>query len=127
MSEAWLEDLAPFDTDWNKGFLETVPWLIVIFRRIYEIERGEKRNNYYVNESVGIATGMLLTAIHQAGLVALTHTPSPMNFLARILMRPTNERAYLLIPVGYPAKDAKVPNLSRKPLEEVAHFFEAGA
>ncbi len=124
MSESWLEDLQPFGTDWHKPFLETVPWLIIVFRRIYETEGGEKKNNYYVNESVGLATGMLLTAIHQAGLVSLTHTPSPLKFLQKILNRPDNERPFLLIPVGYPAEGAEVPDLQRKSLDEVAVFFE---
>lgn len=99
MSEEWLRDLATFGTDWHKPFLETAPWLIIVFRRIYEFgEGGKKENNYYVNESVGIATGFLLTAIHQAGLVALTHTPSPMDFLTKLLGRPANEKPFLLIP-----------------------------
>ncbi|MEZ4825760.1 MAG: nitroreductase family protein [Bacteroidia bacterium] len=123
MSEEWLEDLQPFGTNWEKPFLEIAPWLIVVFRRAYEVENGEKHNNYYVQESVGLATGFLLTAIHHAGLVALTHTPSPMNFLTEILGRPENERPYLLIPVGYPAADATVPALIRKPLEAVAKFY----
>jgi nitroreductase len=123
MSETWLEDLRPFDTDWHKPFLEIAPWLIVVFRRIYELVDGEKRNNYYVNESVGLASGFLLTAIHNAGLVALTHTPSPMNFLANILKRPENERPFLLIPVGYPAEDATVPKLDRKPLQAISAFY----
>jgi len=124
MSDKWLEDLKVFGTDWHKPFLETAPWLIVIFRKIYDLQEGEKHNNYYVNESVGIATGMLLTAIHFAGMVALTHTPSPMKFLGEILNRPQNERPYLLIPVGYPAEDVKVPVIERKTLEEVAVFFD---
>ena len=124
MTEEWLEDLAPLGTDWQKPFLETAPWLIVVFRRIYEFDKaGKKKNNYYVNESVGLATGFLLTAIHQAGLVALTHTPSPMNFLIDILKRPSNEKPFLLIPVGYPAPDAKVPDLNRKPLNDIAEFY----
>ncbi|MEO0470289.1 MAG: nitroreductase family protein, partial [Bacteroidota bacterium] len=118
MSDEWLADLEAFQTDWNKPFLEIAPWLIVVCRRIYEMEEGEKKNNYYVNESVGLATGFLLQAIHQAGLVALTHTPSPMNFLTKLLGRPANERPYLLIPVGYPAEDAAVPALTRKSLDE---------
>jgi iodotyrosine deiodinase len=123
MSDRWLDDLRPFGTDWPKPFLETVPWLIVVFRRPYELHEQEKRNNYYVNESVGLATGFLLAAIHHAGLVALTHTPSPMNFLTEVLDRPSHERPYLLIPVGYPAEDAQVPELKRKPLEEVSVFY----
>ena len=124
MSDAWLADLQAFGTDWHKPFLETAPWLIVAFKRAYELTAdGERAKNYYVNESVGLACGFLLTAIHRAGLVALTHTPSPMNFLERVLQRPANERAFLLIPVGYPAEDAVVPVLRRKSLDEVAVFY----
>lgn len=120
MGEEWLEDLKPMGTDWHKPFLETAPWLIVVFRKIYETDQtGKKRNNYYVTESVGLASGMLLMAIHYAGLSALTHTPSPMNFLKDVLKRPDNERPFLLIPVGYAADDAYVPDLQRKPLEEI--------
>ena len=115
MSEEWLDDLLPFATDWHKPFLELAPYLIVVFRKAYDLlPDGTQRKNYYVQESVGIACGILLAAIHHAGLVALTHTPSPMNFLQNILQRPENERPFLLIPVGYPADDAQVPNLQRK-------------
>ncbi|HQU58716.1 MAG TPA: nitroreductase family protein, partial [Saprospiraceae bacterium] len=124
MSEEWIEDLQAFGTDWHKPFLETAPYLIVVFKKAYSLEGGEKKKNYYVNESVGLATGFLLAAIHNAGLVALTHTPSPMNFLQEILGRPENERPFLLIPVGYPADDAKVPCLSRKEKDEVLVFYE---
>ncbi|MDX1906669.1 MAG: nitroreductase family protein [Bacteroidia bacterium] len=124
MSEEWLDDLKPFGTDWHKPFLESAPWLIVVFRQAYGYENGQKRSHYYVQESVGLACGMLLAAIHHAGLVALTHTPSPMNFLSEVLGRPDNERPFLLIPVGYPPADAVVPDLRRKSLEEVAVFFE---
>jgi len=124
MSEDWLEDLQPFGTDWHKEFLEIAPWLIIVFKKVYDLKDGEKSKNYYVNESVGLATGFLLSAIHEAGLVALTHTPSPMNFLIKILNRPINEKPFLLIPVGYPADNAQVPDLTRKPLEEVSIFFE---
>ncbi len=124
MSEEWLQDLAPLQTDWNKPFLEVAPYLIVVFKRAYELtSQASKKNNYYVNEWVGIACGFLLSAIHHAGLVALTHTPSPMNFLTKILNRPENERPFLLIPVGYPAKDALVPDLKRKTLDEVTVWF----
>lgn len=124
MSEEWLEDLAPLQTDWQKPFLETAPYLIVVFRRSYEIDsRGKKRQNYYVTESCGIACGFLLTAIHHAGLVALTHTPSPMNFLSKILNRPENEKPYLLIPVGYPIEECFVPDLSRKKLDEISVWY----
>ncbi|MGB1242255.1 MAG: nitroreductase family protein [Chitinophagales bacterium] len=125
MSDEWLEDLKAFDTDWNKPFIDIAPWVIVIFRKIYDVgEDGSRKTNYYVAESVGIATGFLLTAIHQAGLVALTHTPSPMNFLGKILKRPKNEKPFLLIPVGYPAENTEVPDLERKELKEVSVFFE---
>ncbi|HBH24056.1 MAG TPA: nitroreductase family protein [Cytophagales bacterium] len=125
MSDEWLEDLKAFDTDWNKPFLETVPWLIVVFSRSFEwSENGQKHQNYYVKESVGLACGMLLNAIHNSGLVALTHTPSPMNFLQEILGRPKNERPFLLIPVGYAAKEAQVPKLKRKSLEEISVWYE---
>lgn len=124
MPKAWIEDLAPLGTDWNKPFIDEAPWLIVVFKRIYENVNGEIRNNYYVSESVGLACGMLLTAIHHAGLIALTHTPSPMNFLASILNRPENERPFLLIPVGYPTDDAKVPDLRRKKLDEIRVLYD---
>lgn len=123
MSEEWLQDLAPLQTDWQKPFLETAPWLIIVFRRSFEYNNGHKHQNYYVTESVGIACGMLLTAIHRAGLVALTHTPSPMNFLAKLLARPDNEKPYLLIPVGYPAQEVFVPELPRKTLEQIAVYY----
>lgn len=124
MSDSWLDDLRQFGTDWNKPFLEVAPWLIIVFRRIYEFEEGEKKNNYYVNESVGLATGMLLTAIHHAGLASLTHTPSPLKFLQKILNRPDNERPFLLIPVGYPIEGCEVPDITRKGLDEMAVFYE---
>ncbi len=124
MSDDWLRDLAPLGTDWHKPFLEIAPWLIVVFKKAYDLEDGEQRKNYYVNESVGLATGMLLAAIHNAGLVALTHTPSPMNFLQKILKRPDNERPFLLIPVGYPAAGAQVPDLKRKTAGQVIVYFE---
>jgi len=124
MSEEWLEDLAQFGTDDKKPNLEIAPWLIVVFKKPYDVIDGVKKKNYYVSESVGLATGFLLTAIHQSGLVSLTHTPSPMNFLEKVLERPKNERAYLLIPVGYPADDAVVPDLKRKELSEVSEFYE---
>ena len=124
MSEEWLKDLAPIGTDWEKPFLETAPYLIIIFKRSYEFEtNGHKHQNYYVSESVGIACGFLLSAIHHAGLIALTHTPSPMNFLCKILNRPENEKPFLLIPVGYAADECWVPDLKRKGLEEVAVFY----
>ena len=119
MSEEWLKDLAPLGTDFNKPFLETAPYLIVVFKRMYEFENNKKHQNYYVTESCGIACGFLLTAIHDAGLVALTHTPSPMNFLSKILQRPENEKPYLLIPIGYPAEECWVPDIKRKELSEI--------
>ncbi len=104
MSERWKEDLLPLGTNDDKPFLETAPWLIIVFKKVYEIDyTGEKCNNYYVNESVGIACGFLISAIHAAGLVTLTHTPSPMNFLSKVLDRPAHERPFLLLPVGYAA------------------------
>lgn len=125
MTEEWLKDLAPLGTDWRKPFLEIAPYLIVVFKRNFEFEEnGHKHNNYYVTESVGLACGFLLTAIHHAGLVALTHTPSPMDFLTKILNRPANERPFLLIPVGYPAEEVRVPDISRKELSEVSVWFE---
>lgn len=123
MSEEWINALKPFGTDWNKPFLEIAPWLLIVFKKAYDLEDGKKSKNYYVNESVGIACGFLLTAIHNAGLVSLTHTPSPMNFLQKILKRPENERAYLVIPVGYPAAEVKVPAIDRKGKEEVLVYY----
>jgi nitroreductase len=119
MSDKWLKDLEAIGTDWNKPFLETAPYLIIVFKRAFEYIDGKKWQNYYVNESVGIACGMLINAIHNAGLITLTHTPSPMNFLTEILGRPDNERPYLLLPVGHAAKNATVPNLHRKPFSEL--------
>lgn len=125
MSEEWLKDLEPLGTDWNKEFIEIAPAIIVVTKCVYDFnENGEKLNNYYVNESVGLASGFLLNAIHNAGLVSLTHTPSPMNFLTELLERPKNERAFLLIPVGYPADNAQVPDISRKEKEEVLVYYE---
>jgi iodotyrosine deiodinase len=119
-SERWLEDLHPFGTDANKPFLETAPWLIAVFKLARsEEDKNDAEQVYYANESVGIACGFLLAAIHNAGLVALTHTPSPMGFLASILRRPSHERAFLLIPVGYPAADCVVPAIKRKGLDEI--------
>ena len=123
MSETWLKDLAHLGTDWHKEFLEIAPWLIVVFKKIYDIDSdGSKHNNYYVSESVGIASGFLISAIHQAGLVTFTHTPSPMNFLTQILNRPENERPFLLIPVGHAANDALVPKIGRKKVDQISEF-----
>ena len=120
-TKEWLEDLNQFGTDWHKPFLDIAPYLIVVFKQAYDInDDGSQRKNYYVNESVGISSGFLLAALHHAGLATLTHTPSPMNFLGEILNRPPNEKASLLIPVGYPADDTTVPELIKKPLEEVS-------
>ena len=125
MPEEWLEALEPFGTDWHKPFLEIAPWLVVLFQQNVErLPSGQQRKNYYVTESVGIAAGMFLSAVHEVGLVALTHTPSPMGFLSEILDRPPNEKPFLLIPVGYPAKGCEVPDLKRKNLAEVAVFLE---
>ncbi|MEM7756252.1 MAG: nitroreductase family protein [Planctomycetota bacterium] len=115
-SETWLDDLRPFGTDANKEFLEVAPWLVIVFKMMKDDDGGQV---YYVNESVGIATGMFLSAAHHAGLATLTHTPSPMGFLKEVLGRPEHERPFLLIPVGYPAEDCVVPELSRKGLERV--------
>ena len=123
--EDWLEALEPLGTDETKPFLEDAPYLIVVFGESYAVkESGEKSKNYYVTESVGIATGILISAIHRAGLVSLTHTPSPMGFLNEILGRPENERPFLILVVGYPAPDAAVPELRRKSLEQIATFIE---
>jgi iodotyrosine deiodinase len=120
----WLEALAPLGTDAEKPFLESAPYLIAIFTQKYGLSpSGKKVKNYYVSESVGIAVGMLITALHLSGLVSLTHTPSPMNFLNRLLDRPQNERPYLLLVVGYPAEDARVPVISKKSLAEIATFI----
>lgn len=125
MSDEWLEDLAALGTDWQKEFIDIAPWIVVVMKRAYEFEEnGSKRQNYYVSESVGLAAGFLLMAVHNAGLVALTHTPSPMNFIAKALDRPENERPFLLIPVGYPSKTAKVPDLIRKSKEDVIVHYD---
>jgi nitroreductase len=118
--DEWLAALAPLGTDWHKEFLEIAPYLIVVFRQDYGVAAdGQHIKHYYVQESVGIACGFLLAALHRMGLVALTHTPSPMGFLSRILERPPNEKPYLLIPVGLPAEGAKVPDLTKRSLAEV--------
>jgi len=122
--QEWLEALAPLGTDSNKPFLEIAPYLIAIFGKNHsKLTDGRKVKNYYVSESVGIATGMLITAIHNAGLVSLTHTPSPMGFLNNILNVPTDEKPFLLLVTGYPAVDAEVPVIKKKPLEEIATFL----
>jgi iodotyrosine deiodinase len=120
----WLDALAPLGTDEHKPFLETAPYLIVIFSKSYDVlPDGRKVKQYYSQESTGIACGMLITAIHNAGLVSLTHTPSPMKFLNEILNRPSNEKPFLILVVGYPAEDAKVPDISKKSLEEITTFM----
>ena len=119
MNEEWLAALAPLGTDEHKPFLEIAPLLIVVMRHAWDEEEGQKVQNYYTQESVGIASGMLLAALHHAGLATLTHTPSPMGFLQRVLERPSYEKPFLLIPVGYPTADCEVPVLERKPLDEI--------
>jgi len=122
-SDEWLKALAPIGTDANKPFLETAPWLIAIFSKRFSIdENGTKRKHYYTPESVGIATGFLITALHSVGLATLTHTPSPMGFLRTVLDRPAHEKPYLLLVTGYPSEDAMVPDISRKPLDDIASF-----
>ena len=123
MSERWKNDLKPMATDAHKPFLTDAPYLIIVFKKVYEQKEGEKLNNYYVNESVGIACGFILSAIHNAGLVTVTHTPSPMNFLTKILNRPENERPFLLLPVGYPSEEAYIPKLDRKNLDEIMKLY----
>ncbi len=121
MSQAWLDALAPLGTDWRKPHIEDAPYVIVVFRQAYGLAAdGRRIKHYYSEESVGIAVGLLLAALHWSGLATLTHTPSPMKFLAEILGRPANERAFVLIPVGYPADDAQVPAISKKRLDEIA-------
>lgn len=119
MTEEWIRALEPLGTDWRKEFLEVAPLLIVVFRQDYHVEEGRHVKHYYVTESVGIATGFLLAALNNAGLSTLTHTPSPMGFLREILERPEWERPFLLIPVGYPSEDCRVPDIRKKPLDEV--------
>ena len=124
MPQDWLNDLAHLQTDWQKPFLETAPYLIIVFKKSYELlPDGRKKNYYYVQESVGIATGFLIAAIHHAGLVTLTHTPSPMNFLSKVLNRPENEKAFLVLPVGYAADECFVPDLRKKTIEEVTVLY----
>ncbi len=126
--DEWLDALEPFGTDWHKPFIEDAPYVIVVFRIDYGLDGERKTKHYYVSESVGIATGILLAALHWAGLATLTHSPSPMGFLNKILNRAVNERPFLLIPVGYPARDATVPDITKKPLEEVlvTHLAKTG-
>ncbi|MEM1041478.1 MAG: nitroreductase family protein [Bacteroidota bacterium] len=124
-SPEWLDALAPIGTDWEKPFLETVPWIVVLFAQSTGLDAaGEKEKHYYVQESCGIAAGLFIAALHRMGLATLTHTPSPMRFLSDLLGRPSRERPYILFPVGYPAEDATVPDFGRKTLDEVAVWFE---
>ncbi|MEM9593345.1 MAG: nitroreductase family protein [Acidobacteriota bacterium] len=121
MPDEWLEALRPLGTDWRKPFLETVPWIVVVFEELYGFDdAGNVRKNYYVRQSVGIACGMFIAALHNMGLATLTHTPSPMGFLSKILGRPKNEKPYILFPIGYPVAECQVPDIRRKALDEVA-------
>lgn len=127
LPDDWLEALAPLGTDWHKGFLETVPWIVVLFEQRYGLDADGKRlKHFYVKESVGIACGMFIAAIHQMGLATLTHTPSPMTFLTKLLGRPENERPFAMLPIGYPADDCVVPDITRKPLDDVVVRFTGG-
>jgi iodotyrosine deiodinase len=124
MPDEWKKDLLPLQTDWKKEFLEIAPYLIIVFKKSYDFDTdGNKTNTYYANESCGIACGFLLAAIHNAGLAALTHTPSPMNFLSKVLNRPINEKPFLLVPVGYAAEECWVPSIKRKKLKEVSEWY----
>jgi nitroreductase len=125
MPPEWLAALAPLGTDWHKPFLEIAPWIVVLFEQVHGwFPDGSVRKHYYARESVGIACGLFIAAIHRMGLATLTHTPSPMGFLSRVLGRPKNERPFVLLPVGYPADDCTVPNLTRKSRDDVAVFIE---
>lgn len=125
MSDEWREAIRPMGTTWQKPFLETVPWIVVVFAQAWDVdEQGGRIKNYYVQESCGIACGMFIAALHHMGLATLTHTPSPMRFLSDILGRPANERPYMLFPIGLPAADCVVPDLRRKPLDQVAVFHD---
>jgi len=125
-SKEWLASLAPLGTEWQKPFLETAPWLVAVFKQIYLLDAdGGKGVNYYVSESVGIACGLFITAVHEMGLATLTHTPQPMRFLSRILERPESERPYILFPVGYPAPECEVPAISKKTVDDVSTWLEA--
>lgn len=124
MPEEWLQALAPLGTDWHKDYLEIAPWLVVVFEEQYGLNPdGSRRTNYYVKESVGMACGLFIAALHNMGLASLTHTPSPLGFLSQILDRPQNEKPYVLIPVGYPAEDCRVPALQRKTLAAIAEWI----
>lgn len=124
MPPEWLDALRPIGTDWHKEYLELVPWIVVVFEQAYRIgDTGQREKNYYVKESVGIACGLFIVALHEMGLATLTHTPSPMGFLSEILGRPENERPFILFPIGFPAADATVPDLARRPLKEVSEWI----
>ncbi len=124
LPDHWLKALKPLGTDWHKEYLETAPWIVVIFEQRYGIgPDGEQQKNFYVKESVGIACGLFIAAIHQMGLATLTHTPSPMAFLTKLLERPKNERPFALLPIGYPAADCEVPDITRKDLNQVMIEF----
>ena len=126
MPPAWRDAIAPLGTNWQKPYLEIVPWIVVVFEELHRGEEdGTAKKNYYVKESVGLACGLFIASLHTMGLATLTHTPSPMAFLSRILGRPKNERPFILFPIGYPADDARVPNLRRKSLEEMSVWHEA--
>jgi nitroreductase len=125
MSQEWLSAIRPLGTTWEKPYLETAAWIVVVFEEIHGYDDdGHVRKNYYTKESVGIACGLFITALHHMGLATLTHTPSPMDFLSQILERPSNERPYILFPVGFPAHDAEVPDIQRKALDEVSVWFD---
>ncbi len=125
MPQEWLDALEPIGTDWHKEFLDVAPWLVVLFEQVSgHFPDGRPKKHYYARESVGIACGMFIAALHRMGLATLTHTPSPMGFLTEILGRPKNERPFVLLPVGYPAVDAEVPDLRRKALDDIAVFVE---
>ncbi len=127
MPPDWLETLEPLGTNWEKPYLDICPWIVVVFAELHGFDaKGARRKNYYVQESVGVACGFFITALHHMGLHTLTHTPSPMAFLSEILQRPANERPYILFPIGYPAAEAMVPDLKRKTLDEVAEWKLAG-
>ncbi len=126
LPDHWKEALEPLGTDWQKGYLEKVPWIVILFEERYGIDDdGERVHNFYVKESCGIAAGLFIAALHHAGLATLTHTPSPMAFLTKLLERPKNERPFCMFPIGYPSDDCVVPDLERKPLEDV--MVEVGA
>lgn len=123
MPSDWLDALSRLGTDWEKSYLEVVPWIVVVFEETYGIDPdGGQRKNYYVKESVGMACGLFIAALHNMGLASLTHTPSPMGFLSDILDRPRNEKPFVLIPIGYPAENCQVPDLTRKSLQQISEF-----